>query len=259
MKAMEQVALSVNGTEWRLRDILKLAAMTGRFTTVEDGIRRAVILAVAEQHGLPADEQEWKAAANAMRQQMGLYSAAETKAWLRRHGLATTDLFEEARARLLTEKVKRLVTEARVDAYFLENRLAFDRACVSQLALRTREQALELRFQLEEGGSFYELAQTYSVIGGSRYDGGYVGWVGRAELSGEEEALVFGAEAGSTVGPFPFGSCYRLLHVWEVNSAALTGELRLQLADQLFEAWLDEAVNQANVDVKLWRDLAGEA
>ncbi|BAU27988.1 parvulin-like peptidyl-prolyl cis-trans isomerase protein [Aneurinibacillus soli] len=258
MDAMELVTFSMNGTEWRLRDVLKLACMEGGFSAIEDSIRRAVTLEFAEQHNISIDEQEWKAKANEMRLQLGLYSVAETLAWLSMRGLATVDLFETAKARFLTEKVKRIVSEDRIDTYFLENRLSFDKANVSQLVIGSREQAQELLFQLEEGEPFYKLAQTYCLNSSSKYDGGYVGWVGRAELSGEEESFVFGSEAGQTVGPFPFGSFYRLLHIWEVIPAELTGEVRLKLADLLFEEWLNEAVKKARVDVRLWRYLAGE-
>ncbi|MFC5530523.1 hypothetical protein [Cohnella yongneupensis] len=70
---LDNIALRVNGTDWRLRDVLKLACMEGGFSAVEDSISRAVILAFAEQHGLAIEEQEWKAKANEMRRQRGLY------------------------------------------------------------------------------------------------------------------------------------------------------------------------------------------
>ncbi|MNI14074.1 peptidylprolyl isomerase [compost metagenome] len=204
------------------------------------------------------DEQEWKAKANELRQQLGLYSGAETLAWLSKRGLTTADLMESAKTRLLTEKVKRIVSEDKIDGYFLENRLSFDKAIISQLIVDSREQAQELLFQLEEGEPFYQLAQIYCLNSSSKYDGGYVGLVGRNELSGEEESFVFSSEAGQSGGPFPIGSCYRLLYVWEVIPSALTGELRIKLADLIYEEWLNEAVQRSKVDIKLWGYLAGE-
>jgi len=259
MNGMELSALSVNGSEWRLGDLLRVACIEGEFTTVGRMIRRAVILQYAEERQISVDEPEEKAKVNEIRQHMGLYSAAETMTWLEQWGLETEDLFESARARILEEKVKRIVTGDRIVAYFLQNRRSFDRANVSQLVVSTREQAQELLFQIEEGETFFKLAQTYSLNASSRYNGGYVGWLGRAELSAEEEAFVFGAEAGQTGGPFPAGSGWRLLHVWEVAPTELTEELRLNLADLLFDEWLDEAVKRSDVDVKLWRYLAGDS
>lgn len=96
MDAMELVAFNVNGTEWRLRDVLKLACMEGHFSAVEDCIRRAVIQEFAEQHKIAIDDQEWKAKDNELRQQLGLYSVAETLAWLKVRGLVTADLLESA-------------------------------------------------------------------------------------------------------------------------------------------------------------------
>jgi hypothetical protein len=258
MDAMELLAFSVNGTEWRLRDVLKLACMEGRFSAVEDSIRRAIMKEFAEQHQISIDEQEWKAMSNELRQQLGLYSTAETLAWLSKRGLTTADLFESAKARLLTEKVKRIVSVDKVDAYYLQNRLSYDKAIISQLIVDSREQAQELLFQLEEGEPFYQLAQTYCLNSSSKYDGGYVGSVGRTELSGEEESFVFSSEAGQSGGPYPIGSYYRLLYVWEVIPAVLTGELRSKLADLIYEEWLNEAVKRSDVDVKLWSYLAGE-
>lgn len=258
MDAMELVAFNVNGTEWRLRDVLKLTCMEGRFSAVEDSIRRAVMLEFAEQHKISIDEQELNAKVSELRQQMGLYSTTETMAWLSKRGLTTADLFGSAKARLLTEKVKRIVSEDRIDAYFLKNRLSFDKAIISQLIVDSREQAQELLFQLEEGEPFYQLAQIYCLNNSSKYDGGYIGSVGRAGLSGEEESFVFSSEAGQSGGPFPTGSCYRLLHVWEVIPAALTGDLRIKIADLIYEEWLNEAVKRSKVDIKLWGYLAGE-
>ncbi|WP_158302090.1 peptidylprolyl isomerase [Paenibacillus mesophilus] len=258
MSGMELTALSVNGWEWRLGDLLRVACIDGGFTAVESVIRRAVILQYAEERQISVDEPEEKAKVNEIRQQMGLYSAAETMAWLEQRGLETEDLYESARARILEEKVKRIVTEDRIEAYFLQNRRSFDRANLSQLVISTREQAQELLFQIEEGESFFKLAQTYCLNASSRFNGGYVGWVGRTALSAEEEAFVFGAEARETGGPFPAGSGWRLLHVWEVAPTELTEELRSNLADLLFDEWLDEAVKRSDVDVNLWRYLAGD-
>jgi foldase protein PrsA len=258
MSGMELVALSVNGLELRLDDLLRFACIEGGFPAVDSMIRRAVLLQYADDQQLSVDESEEKAKVNELRQQMGLYSAAETMAWLEQRGLETEDLFESARARILGEKVKRIVTGDRVDAYFLQNRRSFDRANVSQLVIGTREQAQELLFQLEEGETFFKLAQTYCLNASSRYNGGYVGWVGRAELSAEEEAFVFGADVGQTGGPFQVGSGWRLLHVWEVAQSELTEELRSKIADLLYNEWLDEAVKRSDIDVKLWRYLAGD-
>ncbi|BBI36624.1 peptidylprolyl isomerase [Cohnella abietis] len=258
MDVMELVAFNVNGTEWRLRNVLKLACMEGRFSAVEDSIRRAVTLEYAELHKISIDEQEWKAKANELRQQLGLYSVAETLVWLKARGLTTADLLESAKARLLTEKVKRIVTEDRIDAYYLKNRLSYDKAILSQLIVDSREQAQELLFQLEEGEPFYQLAQTYCLNSSSKYDGGYVGAVGRSEMSGEEESFVFSSEAGQSGGPFPTGSYYRLLYVWEVIPASLTEELRIKLANLIYEEWLNEAVKRSEVDIKLWGYLAGK-
>ncbi|MBP1995470.1 peptidylprolyl isomerase [Paenibacillus eucommiae] len=258
MDAMELVAFNVNGTEWSLRDVLKLACMEGRFSAVEDSIRRVIMKEFAEEHKISIDEQEWKAKVNELRQQVGLYSAAETLAWLKMRGLEMTDLFESAKAWLLTEKVKRIVSEDKINTYFLENKLSFDKAIISQLIVGSREQAQELLFQLEEGEPFYQLAQTYCLNSSSKYDGGYVGAAGRAVMSGEEESFVFSSEAGQSGGPFPIGSCYRLLYVWEVIPAALTEELRIKLADLIYEEWLNEAVKRSKVDIKLWGYLAGE-
>lgn len=258
MDAMELVTFSVNGTEWRLRDVLKLACMEGSFSAVEDSIRRAVTLEFAEQRKISIDEQEWKAKVGELRQQLGLYSTTETMVWLSKRGLTTADLFESAKAQLLTEKVKQIVSEDKIDGYFLKNRLSFDRAIISQLIVGSREQAQELLFQLEEGEPFYQMAQTYCLNITSKYDGGYIGSVGRADLGSEEESFVFGSEAGRSGGPFPNGSCYGLLYVWEVIPAVLTKELRLKLADLIYEEWLNEAVKRSKVDIKLWDYLAGE-
>lgn len=257
MDALEQIALCVNGSTWRLRDVLKLAYLESGFTAIDDGIRNMITLTFAAQQGLSVSEQECKAKVNEMRRQFGLYGVAETETWLRQRGLATVDLFEAAKTHLLADKVKRLVTEDHIDAYFLGNRLNFDRANVSQLVVSSREQAQELLFQLEEDEPFFRLAQSYCIRSSSKYDGGYLGWISRGDLNGEEESLVFGAESGQTVGPFKSGSCYRLLHVWDVAQASLTEEIRKIIAASLFEEWLQNAVIAAEVDIPLQRMLLG--
>ncbi|AZN41675.1 peptidylprolyl isomerase [Paenibacillus albus] len=259
MNDRDPIAVSVNDKEWRLRDVLKFATIEGRLFAVDDTVRSAVIIEFAEKNEISVEEQEWIDEANELRKRKGLYSAAETMEWLNRRGLDKNDLFEAAKLLLLTEKAKRIVaSEERIEAYFWDNRMAFDRANVSQLIALGKDQAQELLFQLEEGISFYALAQTYCCSDSSKYNGGYIGWIGRTQLSGEEEASVFAAEAKQTVGPFPFGSYYRLLHVWEVRPAELTEETRMAIADALFEAWLKEAITNARVDIGLWGYLAGE-
>jgi parvulin-like peptidyl-prolyl isomerase len=258
MNEWEGSALSVNGVDWGLRDVLKQAVLEGGFRAVEDSMRRAVILQFAEKHKIMIEDQERASKVNELRQQLGLYSVAETNQWLSQRGLSVRDLYETAKAQLLEEKVKRMVTDAGIESYFLEKRLDLDRANVSQLVTSTREQAQELLFQCEEGESFFRLAQLYSLDSDSRYAGGYIGWVSRSDLSSEEESFVFGAEAEQTAGPFPTGGCYRLLHVWERQAAQLDEEVRRQLADARFAEWLDETMRSSAIEVGLWRYLAGE-
>src|SRR5690606_23242076 len=138
--------------------------------------------------------------------------------------------------------------EPRIEAYFHEHRRDFERARLRHIVVREEDEARELMLSLEEGGEFFNMALRHSIDGGTVHAGGYCGWVGRSALSGPEEAAVFGAQAGETVGPFAYGKLWRILRVEQLQTAELNEKVRDDIREALFREWLENEWKQARIE-----------
>jgi hypothetical protein len=101
--------------------------------------------------------------------------------WLTRNGI-TYDIFHKQISNSFKlEKLKVVVTEPRLQEYFIERKLFFDRVVLSRIVVDTKEMAEELLSQIEEGASFEHLAREYSK-GNERIANGMMGPVSRGTM-----------------------------------------------------------------------------
>lgn len=76
-----------------------------------------------------------------------------------------------------------------------------------------RQQALEVKQQLQEGADFAAMAQQYSDDQGSASRGGDLGWFTRGSMVEAFEGAAFNAEPGTIVGPVKSRFGYHLIEV----------------------------------------------
>jgi hypothetical protein len=77
------------------------------------------------------------------------------------------------------------------------------------------------------------------------FSGGYLGILRRSDLLPGVAPRVFAAEPGEVVGPDRIGNKHTLYLILDKRPASLRQEIREEIADLLFEQWMDEHLGAA--------------
>jgi len=242
--------VKVNGREVDAASAVRYdIAHNGR--VLKTAVENALVREYADQHGISNSDQELQLAANELRYQLGLESSAKLKQWLRDNHLTLHWLQDYVDGLLLRNKMRQAISDEDVEVYFAEHQLEFDAVDLYSIRLDNEETAKELYSQItEDGENFHLLAMEHSLDENTRFRGGYVGTLGRAQLSGEMEAAVFKAEAGEVVGPVKTDRGYNLLKVAAVHRATLAS-LRDEVRSRLFQEMLDRLAREAEITYPL--------
>src|SRR5205823_3598431 len=152
----------------------------------------------------------------------------------------------------LARRVREAVTAKKIEPYFAQHRLDFDRATISRLVVAQEEIARELRAQIaDEDADFHALARRYSIETATRPMGGYAGEVKRGELPAALQAEVFGGQAGEVAGPVRIREGWQLVKIEALRPAALDEPVRAAIEALLFEDWLAARRKAARIRVRL--------
>jgi len=188
---------------------------------------------------------------------------------LQQAGLTESQLRQQLREQLPVQEVQERVTggagpsQEEVERFYEENKAAQftspETRCARHILFNKdqREQAEEVKGQLQDGGDFAQLAQEFSQDPGSAENGGDLGCLGRGETVPDFEEAVFGAEQGEIVGPVETEFGYHVIEVTDIREEATQplSEVEAQIRDQLtteaqteeFTAWLQRQKEQRNV------------
>ncbi len=99
---------------------------------------------------------------------------------------------------------------------------------------QARQEALELKRQLEQGADFATLAREHSDDPGSARRGGDLGWFGRGRMVEPFEKAAFAAPIGRVVGPVETRFGYHLIEVTGRSSVEVQiADLAMRLAPSL--------------------------
>ncbi|WP_369407537.1 peptidylprolyl isomerase [Rhodothermus marinus] len=99
---------------------------------------------------------------------------------------------------------------------------------------QARQEALELKRQLEQGADFATLAREHSDDPGSARRGGDLGWFGRGRMVEPFEEAAFSAPIGRVVGPVETRFGYHLIEVTgRSNVEVQIADLAMRLAPSL--------------------------
>lgn len=171
--------------------------------------------------------------------------------WLTRNGLDYNAFHSQIVTGFKLEKLKSLVTDPKLQEYFIERKLFLDRVVISRIVVDSKELAEELRSQIEEGAQFEQLAQQYSVAD-DRVANGMMGAISRGTLPDSLRAAVDAASPGELIGPLEVQEKWGLFRLEQVLSATLDDpRLKQGLQNELFERWLGEKLQKVNVKLQV--------
>lgn len=169
---------------------------------------------------------------------------AERGAHLERYGMTLEQLEALATRKLRIEKFKIATWGPKLEAYFLTYKSQLDKVIYSLIRTTNPEVAQELYFRIQAGEqSFAELAREYSQ-GPEAQTGGLLGPV---ELNMPHPTLtkmLSYSQPGQLWPPTRLGEWLVVVRLEKFIPAQLDEAMQAQLINGLFEAWLNEQINQ---------------
>lgn len=206
----------------------------------------AMILALCEQHDIAASEEELQAAGDEFRREHKLLGASATLAWLSQHRITVQDWAEGIRVALLEKKLKDHLFGASVDGHYLSNRKEYGRIALSQILVDDLTDALKIVSRLQEDkATFCALALEYSKGKQSKEKGGFAGIHFLSRLMPEVAQAITEAKEGNVIGPIQTGLGYHIIKIEKRFPAQLSEDVREEILESLFQAWLREQKNSA--------------
>lgn len=171
--------------------------------------------------------------------------------WLSRNGTDYQRFHASISFNFKLEKLKTLVTQAKLPEYFIEQKIFLDRVVLSRIVVESRELAEELQLQIVEGGSFEQLAKEYSILD-DRLVNGMMGPISRGTMPDKLRAAVDAVSPGELVGPIEIDGRYGLFRVEQFLPASLDDiQLKQALQNELFDKWLAEKIQKLTVKLQV--------
>ncbi|UBF24268.1 peptidylprolyl isomerase [Kovacikia minuta CCNUW1] len=185
------------------------------------------------------------------RLQQQLTDAKAFQEWLTRNGINYEQFHTQISNSFKLEKLKALITEARLQEHFIERKLFFDRVVLSRIVVADKDLADELYTQIKEGGSFEQLAQEYSIAD-EKVANGMMGPVSRGTLPDILRAAIDSSNPGELVGPIESEKHWAIFRVEQFLPATLEdAQLRQAMQNELFERWITEKIQTMTVKLQV--------
>jgi len=171
--------------------------------------------------------------------------------WLKNNGTDYITFHAAVTFNFKSETLKVLIAESKLTEYFIERKVFLDRVVLSRILVDTQELAEEIQTQIQEGGSFEQLAQEYSLAE-ERVFNGMMGPVCRGTMPDILRAAVDAATIGQLIGPIDIEGRFGLFRVEQFLPASLEDtQIKQTLQNELFEKWLAEKIQKLTVKLQV--------
>jgi parvulin-like peptidyl-prolyl isomerase len=209
-------------------------------------LHQKIINEAASSRNISVSEAEIEAEANKVRSSLRLEKASDTLSWLKDNLLDPEQWEIAINNHLLGQKLAQHLFDSKVEAYFAQNRLDFDRFVLYQLIVPYEKLAQELFYQIEEEEiSFYQAAHLYDIDRQRRNVCGFEGEVHRWNYPPDIAAVIFRTPVmiGELIHPIKSNQGYHLFKIEDYLPAQLTPKIRQEIIDRLFEQWLNSELS----------------
>ena len=231
--------------------IIERLKISGQFTdTVRQVIRQQIIKDTAKAKGIEVTDSELQQAADDFRVKYNLYNSNETWRWLQNNCL-TGDEFEQLiYESILTPKLIQHLLGDRVEAYFYEHQLDYQKAVLYEVVFDNFDTAIELYYALQENEiGFSQVARKYIVEPDLRRLHGYKGLLSRSELNSAISPTVFAAKPPQIIKPITVNGNTHLILVEEIIEPQLSDSIRSQILNKLFSDWLEKQLRLYAIEI----------
>ena len=210
---------------------------------MEQIITRKVIEQEAERLGITIETTELQAAADDFRKKNRLISVKVTQKWLDIHQLSLDEFEKNIYLDVLAEKFKKVFFAEKVEQYFYQHQLDYDRVVMYEVILDNKEIATELYYSIREGEiKFQDVASKYISDPDLRRKSGYMGEIKRKDLKPALMSIFSGTTVPRIVKPISTAKGFYLIWVEDVIKAELNDKTCDEIQSQLFGEYLQEKI-----------------
>jgi parvulin-like peptidyl-prolyl isomerase len=182
------------------------------------------------------------------RQQYQLTSTEKIQVWLNKMAITKAQLDARIIRKIKLDKFKQEQWKHQLESYFLDRKLAFEKAIFSIIRVKTEGIAKELYHRLQEGeNSFAELARAYS-LGREANNNGLVDSVKLIELHHILAQMLHRSQPGQLLPPRQIEAHWVIVRLEKYLPARLDDAMRERLLNELCDRWLQKQL--ANVSNK---------
>ncbi|HEY9768924.1 MAG TPA: peptidylprolyl isomerase [Coleofasciculaceae cyanobacterium] len=197
--------------------------------------------AIAE---IKCSEEENNLTYNQFCQQNQLTSEEEVQTWLNQQGMNREQLQNLITKRLRIDRYKQETWSDQVDAHFIKRKSQLDRVVYSLIRVEKPEVAQELYFRIKDDeNTFSALAMEYSQ-GSEAQTGGLIGPVEINAPHPKIARILATCQPGQLVPPTRVGEWIVIVRLENYLSAKLDDSMRQRMLDELFNRWLNKAIQQ---------------
>jgi parvulin-like peptidyl-prolyl isomerase len=223
-------------------DILEQLKISRKIPEVIEQIfTRRIVKAEAEKLGIKVEIPELQEAADLFRAKNRLISARITEKWLEINQLSLDEFETIIHLELLSDKLKQLALTDKVEQYFYQHQLDFDRVVISEVVLTNKELATELYYAIREGEiSFQDVASKYITDPELKRKGGYLGAIRRRDLNTGLRSIFSVTTYPQIIKPIATAQGFHLIWLEEKIEAKLESDIYEEIQSQLFVEFLKE-------------------
>jgi len=220
----------------------ELPSLLNRYQLTPQLVRQVIVEQALAN--FPCTEAEEAAAIAGFWQQYQLTTPEAQATWLQAQGMTPEDLKDLATRPLRLEKFKAATWNSKVQSYFLANKVKFDRVIYSLLRTKDLGVVQEAYFRIQEGEqTFSDLAQQHSQ-GPEANTGGIVGPVTLSTPHPVISRILSVSQPGQLWPPTRVEDWFVIVRLEKFFPAQLDEPVRRHILNELFEAWLQEQVQQ---------------
>jgi len=222
-----------------------LDVIWGKTDLVQGIVNLALIEEAVTRRGLTVSDVRLQQAMNAFRRSRGLLSKAGTERYLEAHGLTQRDLEFRLEWQLLEGQLREEVTRGKLEEYFAAHQADFETAHVARFRVADEAAARRIAADLSTPGGGFLAAVQERFLKGSHSGPVFAVWR-RGSLSAAQTEAIFGAATGEIVVA-PAGEGYDVVQVLRTGRASLDDATRSQVQQAVFDAWLAEERQHAQI------------
>lgn len=206
----------------------------------------AVCADEAKARGYEASREEVQELFNEIRYLKRLESSDALRQWIADNHMDLEAIRTGCAMTILRRKLRDSISIEEIAGYYAEDKPSYERAEIYRICVDDEDLAQEIRAQvIDDGASFFLLALRHSTEAETAKVGGYVGEIGRKQVSGETEIAVFSSKPGDLAGPVKSDSGWHILLVhdlWTISPEDAAASIRAVLLDEIVQRGRKRAV-----------------